>query len=80
MAVSRQLLQQLLALDESARLEIAYALLKSVDTTADVDEAEREKLYAALERSIEEADRGDTIPFDEVMAELRAKRSSRTAR
>ncbi len=80
MAVSRQLLQQLLALDESARLEIAYALLKSVDTTADVDEAEREKLYAALERSIEQAARGDTIPFDEVMAELRAKRSSRTAR
>ena len=79
MAVPQQLLQQLLALDESVRLEIAHTLLRSVDSSI-VDEAEREKLYAALERSIEQADRGETVPFDEVMAALRAKRTVRAAR
>jgi hypothetical protein len=79
MAVPQQLLQQLLALDEPVRLEIAYALLKSVDTS-DVDEVEREKLYAALERSIDQADRGETTSFDEVMSTLRARRTARAAR
>ncbi len=80
MAVPQQLLQQLLALDESMRLEIAYTLLKSVDASTDVDEAERENLYAALQRAIDQADRGETVPFDEVMAALRAKRTVRAAR
>lgn len=80
MAVPQHLLEQLLALDESARLEIAHKLLKSVETFAEVDEADREKLYAALERSIEQADRGETVPFDDVMAELRAKRTAATSR
>jgi hypothetical protein len=35
MAVPQHLLQQLLALDESVRLEIAHALLESVDTWLD---------------------------------------------
>jgi len=35
MAVPQQLLQQLLALDESVRLEIAHALLESVDAWVD---------------------------------------------
>ena len=35
MAVPQQLLQQLLALDESVRLEIAHTLLKSVDEVVD---------------------------------------------
>jgi hypothetical protein len=80
MAVPQQLLQQLLALDESVRLEIAHTLLKSVDTPIDIDEAERGRLYAALERSIEQADRGETVPFDDVMAALRAKRTARATR
>jgi len=80
MAVPQQLLQQLLALDEPVRLEIAYALLKSVDASTDVDEVEREKLYAALERSIDQADRGETVSFDEVLSTLRAKRTARAAR
>jgi len=80
MAVPRQLLQQLLALDESVRLEIAHTLLKSVDGSVDIDDAEREKLYVVLQRSIEQADRGETVPFDDVMTALRAKRSARTAR
>jgi len=82
MAVPQQLLQQLLALDESVRLEIAHTLIKSVDasTDDDMDTAEREKLYAALEHSIEQADRGQTVPFDDVMATLRAKRTARATR
>jgi len=78
--VPQQLLQQLLALDESVRLELAHTLLKSVDTPTDIDEAERDRLYAALERSIEQADRGETVPFDDVMAALRAKRTARATR
>jgi len=54
MAVPPQLLQQLLALDESVRLEIAHALLASVDPSDDdgMSDAEREKLHASIERSI----------------------------
>lgn len=78
MAVPQQLLQQLLALDESVRLEIAHTLLKSIDDG--MSEGEREKLDAAIERSIAQADAGQTVPFDEVMAALRAKRTLRAAR
>jgi len=80
MAVPQQLLQQLLALDESARLEIVHVLLESVNAEDGMSDQEREKLYAALERSIAQADAGQTVPFDEVMAALRAKRSARATR
>jgi hypothetical protein len=82
MAVPQKLLQQLLALDESVRLEIAHTLIKSVDVSTDdgMDTAEREKLYAALAHSIEQAERGQTVPFDDVMATLRAKRTARAMR
>jgi predicted transcriptional regulator len=82
MAVPQQLLQQLLALDESVRLEIAHTLLESVDARVDQDmsDDERKRLDAALDRSIAQADAGQTVPFDEVMAALRAKRTTRAAR
>jgi len=79
MAVPQQLLQQLLALDESVRLEIAHTLLKSVDEAVDDDmsDAERGRLEAALERSLAA---GQTVPADEVFRALRAKRAARAAR
>jgi predicted transcriptional regulator len=82
MAVPQQLLQQLLALDESVRLEIAHTLLESVDARVDqeMNDDERKRLDAALDRSIAQADAGQTVPFDEVMAALRAKRTTRAAR
>jgi hypothetical protein len=80
MAVPSALLQQLLALDESERVEIAHALLESVDEGDGATDADREKLHAALERSIEQADAGQTVPFDDVIASLRAKRVSRATR
>jgi len=82
MAIPQHLLQQLLALDESVRLEIAHALLKSVDKVVDDDmsDEERTRLEAALERSLAQADAGQTVPADEVFRALRAKRVTRAAR
>jgi hypothetical protein len=80
MAVPQQLLHQLLALDESARLEIARTLLGSIKSSTNMDVAEREALYAALECSIEQADRGEIVPFDDVMAGRRAKRTAQASR
>ncbi len=82
MAVPQQLLQQLLALDESVRLEIAHTLLKSVDESVDDDmsDEDRARLEAALERSLAQADAGQTVPADEVFRALRAKRVARAAR
>lgn len=85
MGVPQQLLQQLLALDESVRLEIAHALLDSVERETDgeddgMTDAERAKLHAALQRSIEQCERGETVSADEVFRELRAKRAARAAR
>lgn len=79
MAVPQQLVQQLLALDESVRLEIAHTLLESVDATADEDmsDEERKRLDAALDRSIAQAEAGEVIPVEQVIAELRAKRAAR---
>jgi predicted transcriptional regulator len=82
MAVPQQLLQQLLALDESVRVEIAHTLLESVEIRVDqeMSDDERKRLDAALDRSIAQADAGQTVPFDEVMTALRAKRTTRAAR
>ena len=79
MAVPQQLLQQLLALDESVRLEIAQTLLESVDAAADDGMApeDREKLDAAIERSIAELNAGQGIPLEQAIAEIRAKRAAR---
>jgi predicted transcriptional regulator len=79
MAVPQHLLQQLLALDESVRLEIAHTLLESVDAGADdgMNDAERKRLDAALDRSLAQADAGRGIPVEQAIAEIRAKRSAR---
>lgn len=78
MAVPPQLLQQLLALDESVRLEIAHALLASVDSDDDgMSNAEREKLHASIERSIAQSDAGQGIPVEQAIAEIRARRAAR---
>lgn len=60
MAVPTKLLEQLVALDEDARLEIAHRLLKSVDddVSDDMSDDERHRLEAALERSLAQADGG----------------------
>jgi hypothetical protein len=78
MAVPQQLLQQLLALDESVRLEIAHTLLESVDEWVDHDmsEDERKRLNAALDRSIAQADAGRGIPAEQAIAEIRARRAA----
>ncbi|HWO18604.1 MAG TPA: hypothetical protein VNO30_07500 [Kofleriaceae bacterium] len=60
--------QQLLALDESVRLEIAHTLLESV---------ERKLLDAALDRSIAQVDAGQGIPVEQAIAEIRARRAAR---
>jgi DNA gyrase/topoisomerase IV subunit B len=79
MAVPQQLLQQLLALDESVRLEIAHALLESVDEAVDdnMSNDERKRLDAALDRSIAQADAGQGIPVEQAIAEIRARRAAR---
>ncbi len=82
MAVPPQLLKQLLALDESVRLELAHTLLDSVDEAVDdgMNDDERARLNAALDRSLAQADAGQTVPADEFFRELRARRADRAAR
>jgi hypothetical protein len=80
MAVSASLLKQLLALDETERVELAHALLSSVEDADDgMTAADREQLHAAIERSFDQIDAGLTVPFDDVIASLRAKRARRAA-
>ena len=71
--------QQLLALDEPVRREIAHALLDSVEPVHDdgMTDAERAKLDAVIARSIEELDAGTGIPLEQALAEIRAKRAAR---
>ena len=80
MAVSPALLKQLLMLGEPERVEIAHALLASVDEKDELSDADRAKLHAAIEQSLAEVDAGQTVPFGDVIASLRAKRLARAAR
>lgn len=77
MAVPRALLEQLLMLDKRERVEIAHALLASVDENDELGEAERARLHAAIEQSLAEVEAGQTVPFADVIASLRAKRLAR---
>ena len=78
MGIPLQLLEQLLALDEPVRLEIAHALLASVDADDDeMSDADREELYAAIDRSLAQADAGQGIPVEQAIAEIRARRAAR---
>lgn len=80
MAVSPVLLEQLPMLGERERVEIALALLASVDDKDELGDAERAKLHATIEQSIAEIDAGQTVPFADVIASLRAKRLARAVR
>ena len=80
MTVSPALLEQLLRLDERERVEIAHALLASVDENDELGEAERAKLHAAIEQSLVEVEAGQTVPLADVIASLRAKRLARAVR
>ncbi len=40
----------------------------------DLDDGERERLHAAIQRGLEQGRRGESRPIDEVLAELRAGR------
>lgn len=80
MAVSPTLLEQLLMLGPRERVEIAHALLASVDETDELGEAERAKLHAAIEQSLAAVEAGQTVPFADVIASLRVKRGARAAR
>lgn len=79
MAVPAKLLEQLLALDESARREIGQALLESVDTWVDDQPSveDRATLDAVIAKSIAESDAGLGVPIEQAIAEIRAKRASR---
>lgn len=63
MAVSPALLRRLLLLGEQERVEIAHALLASVDDKDEISDAQRVKLHAAIERSLAEIDAGQTVPL-----------------
>jgi len=58
MAVSQTLLDQLTELDDKQRLEVAQLLLATVDRDDDLEDADRERLHAALDRSLEDIKAG----------------------
>ena len=68
MSVSATLLKQLLMLGERERVEIAHALLASVDEEDELRDADRAKLHAAIEQSLTEVEAGQTVPFTDVIA------------
>jgi hypothetical protein len=80
MAVPQHLLQQLLALDEDVRRELAHALLESVDTWLDDDTSHEDhaRLDVVIAQSIAESEAGLGIPIEQAIAEIRAKRAART--
>ena len=80
MAVPAALLPQLLDLEASERAEIAHALLASIDDRDDMSDADRERLHASINRSLDEINAGKTLPFEDVIAALRMKRASRATR
>jgi hypothetical protein len=81
MAIPKELLQQLLALDKNVRGELGRALLDSVDTWVDdeLSAKSQKKLDAVIEQSIKESDAGRGIPVEQAIAELRAKRRASAA-
>jgi hypothetical protein len=80
MAVSPALLEQLLKLGPRERVEIAHALLDSVDEQDEPGGAERAKLHAAIEQSLVEVEAGQTVPLADAITSLRLKRLARAAR
>ena len=63
-----------IVLDEPTTLPDGSVLeLQVVDPGDDMSDHERERLHNALDESLEQADRGETIPADGVFAELRSR-------
>jgi hypothetical protein len=79
MAVPPQLMEQLLALDEGIRREIAEALFASVDTWDDdlTTPEEQAELDTIIAQSDAELAAGLGIPAEQAIAELRARREQR---
>ncbi|MBL9017767.1 MAG: hypothetical protein JNL83_26505 [Myxococcales bacterium] len=73
MAVNQALLEQLMKLDDKERLEVAQLLLSTVDDQDDLDDAERGRLHAALDRSLKDIDAGRLHDAVDVLAELQAR-------
>jgi len=73
MAVSQTLLNELMNLDGKDRLEVAQLLLSTVDDGDDLDDAERARLHAALDRSLEDIKAGRLRDANDVIAELQAR-------
>ena len=87
MAIPAVLVSQLLTLDAPVREKLGHALLDANDgecfalaqqLLADLDdglsEADRAELLAAIDDSSADIDAGRTIPYADVMAQLRAVR------
>lgn len=79
-AVPAAVLKQLLMLDKHDRVELAHALLESVNDNDDMGDADRARLHAAIEQSIVEIEAGQTVLLDEALASLRARRAARASR
>lgn len=63
-----------LVLDEPTTLPDGSTFeLQVVDPGDDMTDAERERLHEAIDESLEQAERGDTHPADEVFAKLRSR-------
>ena len=70
---------QLLALGERERIELAHALLDSVNDNDEMSDADRARLHAAIDQSISEIEAGQTVPLDEALASLRRNRTTRAS-
>ncbi len=73
MAVNQALLEQLMKLDDRERLEVAQLLLLTVDSEDDLSEDERDRLHAALDRSVDDVVTGRVRDAHDVLEELRAR-------
>lgn len=73
MAVDPALLEQLMKLERPERLELAQLLLSSIDDEDDLDDEDRVRLHAALERSLEDIKAGRVHDATDVINELRAR-------
>ena len=69
MSNGRLVLDEPTDLPEGTVVELVPAI--EVD---DLDDAERERLHAAIRRGLEQGRRGESRPVDDVLAELRARR------
>jgi len=65
---------------QEAREPRLILAVRTVDDKDDLSDAERTKLHAAIEQSLAEIEAGQTVPFADLNASLRAKRVTRPVR